>query len=248
MTRRRRFRDIRQLRVLLKRDGYPRLQMALVVAITAGAGFLATFLMLHLGLTAMWLRYTLAVVIAYVVFLGLLWLWVRKKSKDYGEVPDVGSLPDVHVSSGTHISGQGGEGGGGGASGSFDGIDVGNPLQSIDLPSVGDAVSSAAEAEEFAIPLVIVVLLVALLLAVLWAVVLVPLLIVELLVNGVLATVLYRRLRNLGSEHWIESAVLVTFWPFAVVGIVAALSGWGLEILVPDAHTVGQVVRHLKGL
>jgi hypothetical protein len=241
-------RDLRQIRVLLKREGYPRLQMMLLVTITAGAGFLSSFLLLQAGLSAMWIRYPIAVAIAYLVFLALLWLWLRTRREDYANLPDLGSPPNLKGNLNVHFSGKGGEGGGGGATGSFDGSEPVSPLQIVELPSVGDAVSSAAEAEEFAIPLVILVLLGIVLVASLWAMVAVPILMAELLLDGVLAGILYRRLRRLEAERWLESTIQVTLWPFMLAAVIATLCGLGMQFAAPNAHSVGQVVKELRGL
>jgi hypothetical protein len=50
--------EVQRIRVRVERDGYPRLHMALLVLITGGAGFVASFLLLHAGLHQMWLRST----------------------------------------------------------------------------------------------------------------------------------------------------------------------------------------------
>lgn len=222
--------------------------MLLVVTITAGSGFLSSFLLLHAGLSAMWVRYPLAVSIAYLVFLALLWLWLRTRREDYADIPDLGTHLDLKGSANVaEFSGKGGDGGGGGATGSFDDPGPMDALQSIELPSVSEAVSSAAEAEEFAVPLVILVLGGVVLVAAVWAMVAVPILIAELLLDGVLAGILYRRLRRLEAEHWLESAIQITFWPFVLASVVAALCGWGMQLVAPNAHTVGQVITQLRG-
>ena len=69
-----RLRAIHRIRVRLERQGFPRLQMLLIVLLTAASGFLASYGLLRGGMTEMWLRYLVAFAIAYVVFLGLLWL------------------------------------------------------------------------------------------------------------------------------------------------------------------------------
>src|SRR5688500_5100123 len=74
---------IQRLRRQLERHGYPRLQMLLLVALTGGAGFLASYGLLHAGLETLAWRYGLAVAIAYVFFLLLLWLWLRTGAEDY---------------------------------------------------------------------------------------------------------------------------------------------------------------------
>ncbi|MGB9130283.1 MAG: hypothetical protein WCB97_11585 [Thiobacillus sp.] len=58
----------------LEQDSFPRVQMSLIVGLTGAAGLLFSFLMLDAGMTSMALRYPLALLAAYGVFLLLLWL------------------------------------------------------------------------------------------------------------------------------------------------------------------------------
>ncbi|MES2369835.1 MAG: hypothetical protein V4554_10175 [Pseudomonadota bacterium] len=72
----------------LEQDSFPRIQMSLIVCVTGAAGLLFSFLMLDAGVTSMALRYPLALLMAYGVFLVLLWLWLRTKAEDYVDIPD----------------------------------------------------------------------------------------------------------------------------------------------------------------
>jgi hypothetical protein len=72
----------------LEQRGYPRLQMFLLVCLTGGAGFLASYGLLYAGLTSLAVRYGLAVVIAYGAFLLLLWLWLRTDADTYDGLDD----------------------------------------------------------------------------------------------------------------------------------------------------------------
>lgn len=229
------------MRARLERHGYPRLQMSLLVAITAMAGVLASYLLLRAGLDAMWLRYPAALLIAYAVFLVLLWLWLRTSASDYRDSIDIpvgwgrggqGAAPDA----------PGGEFGGGGASSRFaDSSDSGAPM--VELPTtLPDGLGSVAEADDLALPLVALAVLVALTLSLLFIVYSAPLLFAEILVDGVLAASLYRRLRGLGPRHWLESAIRRTFLPFALTAIVLAGAGWGLGLVAPEARTLGEVL------
>ena len=76
----------------LQQRGWPRLQMALIVALTGAAGFLASHLLRLAGIDAMWFRYPMAVVLAYGVFLLLMWIWIRWRWDNVldGLSPDVG--------------------------------------------------------------------------------------------------------------------------------------------------------------
>jgi hypothetical protein len=53
-------RRVERVRRILLRRGLRRVQMSLMLAATCAAGFVASFLMLRFGLSAMWLRYALA--------------------------------------------------------------------------------------------------------------------------------------------------------------------------------------------
>ena len=83
---------ILRMRRQLERESYPRIQMAFIVTLTGGAGWLFSFLMLRAGVESMAFRYPLALVAAYMVFLLLLWLWLRTKADDYLDLPDFADL------------------------------------------------------------------------------------------------------------------------------------------------------------
>jgi hypothetical protein len=127
--------------------------MCLLVSLTGAAGFVTSYLLLRAGLIDMWVRYLASIGVAYLVFLVLLWLWLRTRADEYVYVPDVGNVsPWPSGPSGSGYSGHGGEFGGGGSSGSFD-----TSLDSIsvepDAGPVGDALDSVADADELTIPL-----------------------------------------------------------------------------------------------
>lgn len=83
--------EIARIQCTLERLHSPRLQMMLIVALTAAVGFLASFALFHVGVESMWIRYPFAVVIAYVAFLFLLWCWLRLRSSDFLDGLDVPS-------------------------------------------------------------------------------------------------------------------------------------------------------------
>ncbi len=241
--------EIERIRNHLERGGFPRLQMFLLVGLTGATGFTASYLFLQAGLTAMWLRYLAAFGIAYMGFLLLLWLWLRTRAEDYADFPDVAnfdsspsSAPDAFPNV---YSGSGGEFSGGGASGSFDGPIVPSPI-ATDSGPVGDALASVSEAEEFAIPLVVIILAGTLLLSSFYMVYSAPMLFAELLVDGVLSASLYRKLRGLETRHWLETAIRRTAWPFAFTATIVSSAGWGMAQYAPEAHSIGDVMVHAK--
>lgn len=253
----RRQRVLHLLQQRLESDGWPRLQMALLVALTGAAGLLASFVLLQTGLHAMWLRYPIALAMAYLVFLLLLWLWLRTNASDFapdssgtsgsshpangadapggtsaqdalGVSPDYGSAPKLSA-------GGGGDFAGGGASADFDA-----PASK----SLGDSLGSVADADEFAIPLVALLLAAGLALSSLYIVYTAPVLFAELLLDGALAATLFRRLRGLTTQHWIETAVNRTALPFVLTAVFLGLCGAALQSYAPEAHSLGDVLQH----
>lgn len=233
----------------LEQQAYPRLQMGFIVALTGAAGWVVSALLLHLGMDQMAVRYPLALGGAYLVFLGLLWLWLRTQAQDYVELPDVLDLglPGPHGGDTVPLpslrSGGGGDFAGGGASGQFDASATLPMEEPSVLSSVGDAVDSAGDADELAIPLLAIALAVGLACASLYVVNLAPALFAELLFDGALSYSLYRRLRRDDSSHWLSTAFRRTALPFALTAVFLVLVGAGLTAYAPDAHTLGQALQ-----
>jgi hypothetical protein len=240
--------EINRLRSRLERDGFPRLQMSLLVTITGASGFVASYLFFHAGLREMSWRYLLACAIAYLVFLLLLWLWLRTKAEDYADIPDVTNvLPTPGKSSGESVcyAGKEGEFGGGGASASFD--DASGSMVSEAGASdgvVGEVLSGAAAADELAIPLFVLLLLAGLVLSSLYVVYSAPVLFAELLLDGMLAAGLYRRLRGIESRHWLATALRKTIWPFMLTALMFFVAGWAMGLYAPAADSIGAVLQY----
>jgi hypothetical protein len=243
----------------LQDDGFPRLQMSLLVVLTGGFGLLSSFGLLQAGLASMALRYPSALALAYVFFLLLLWMWLRWRGDDVRHLADMaGQTLSSPNNCGSHTartpfeSGEGGEFAGGGASGSFDTGTAGwrpdsSDLSGIDNPptqAISDAASAVGEADELAIPLAVVLLTAGLALAMLYVVYIAPALMAELLVDGALSYVLFRRLRHEEQRHWLSSAVRHTWLPFLLTGLFLCAAGAGLAWFAPGAESVGDVISH----
>ena len=218
---------VNRQRRALEKLASPRLSMCLIAALTAAAGFFASWLLLRLGLYAMWARYPLAVALAYAVFLFLLWCWLRLQSSDTdaadaAEVADIGSdMADVAYASGSGGSNLADAGGG------------------VDLPDIDDG--------EGALIGIVIVALIALgtaLLAAFSIISIAPVLLAELLVDAALAAGLYRHVRKLDRDrHWLGTALRHTAWRFGAVAVLAALAGLLLVWLAPGAVSLGDVLH-----
>lgn len=149
---------VSSLKARIEKDGYPRLQMMLMVLMTGLIGFLSSFILLHSGMQTMWLRYLCAFGIAYIGFIGLLRVWLVTQREHVADVAEavldiayhssrpssssISSSGDA-IASMNQLSGQGGDFSGAGASASFDDAgSVSEPL--IDLSEAGNAASSGS--------------------------------------------------------------------------------------------------------
>ena len=228
----------------LEQDSFPRVQMSLIVGLTGAAGLLFSFVLLELGVTSMALRYPLALLMAYGVFLLLLWLWLRTKAEDYVDIPDLSELvPSGSGGGSPAFEGGGGNVGGGGASGSFDGPASFAPVESDSSP-LSEAAGAVDGADELAVPLIAVAFALGLALASLYVVYAAPILFAEVLVDGALSYALYRRIKAADSPHWLESAVRRTALPFVLTGVFVAITGAAMAAYAPGAHSIGQVMQH----
>ena len=231
---------LQRVREHLQRDGFPRLQMALIVTLTGLLGLLASWGLLQAGLVSMKVRYPLAVGIAYLGFLGLLWAWLRTRADDWSDMPDLSGLVPhpTKVEAAPPISGEGGDFGGAGASASFDGTPTATAEPA--LPDLGDAASSVLETDELAAPFLMVMALAAGVLAAAYAVYIAPTLLAELLLDGLLSVTLYRHLRHLETRHWLHTAFKRTLLPFGMAAVLMAGLGWGATLITPGAHSIGE--------
>lgn len=223
--------------------------MFLIVSLTGAMGFIASFLMLHVGITLMWVRYPMAVLTAYLWFLFLLWVWLRLRDSDilgHLDVPNWGDGPNPSLPT---FKGGGGHFGGAGHSGSFgspEGIDFSSSVSGSGgsgSDSVLSDVASGVDLEE----LVVIIAAVVALIGSLWAAASIistaPTLFAELLLDGALATGLYKRLRKAEGDHWLATAVRRTVWRFVGVAILFSLLGGAMQIAVPGARSIGKVLR-----
>jgi Ca2+/Na+ antiporter len=233
-----------KIQAMIESRSWPRVQMTLLVVITGAIGFLTSFILLHLGMTTLWLRYLLSMVAAYVAFLFLLWVWARTRNKDLSDgldIPDFGKSGRDGGSKDCNYEGQGGDFGGGGASGSY------HPeVPTGESPSGGSTIDFVPELEleELAIPVIVLVVVVLLVGSSFLVIVNAPALFAELVLDGILSASLYRRLRGIDQKHWLETAIRKTALPFTTITILLVAFGWTIQWLNPSASSIGEFLSH----
>ena len=234
----------------------PRFQMILILSLTGSVGFLASFLLLHIGVDQMWMRYPLAILSAYVAFLLLLRLWLAlylsSGTLDLGvkldspaqsnsvlnegfDLPaDVGSGSTSAFSTNFSFGG-GGDFGGAGAGGSW-----------------GDSVSSSSSSSgdnsnsDFGLVILAVVVLIGGIMASLYIIYIAPVLLAEMLVDGILVRGLYKRVGHIERKHWLQTAIRKTMLPALLCIVLFGTAGFILQIAVPDAKSIGEVWHELR--
>lgn len=255
-------RAIERVRRQLLRGGWPRLFMSFLLILTGGAGFLVSSALLHLGVERMAVRYPLAVLVAYSVFLLLLRLWLALQRRSWGRFDanlDLAGLDLNPFSSSVSpgdVAGFGGGGdfGGGGAGGSWEAspASLGSSLSGGGSSSIGSAASSSGGGgssfdlgldvdfdEGCFLLLIPIVAIVGLLAAMFYVVYVAPIFLAEILVDGLLLAGLYKRLKGIEPQHWLRSCVRRTIWPVVLTTALFIAAGYLMQRAIPEARSIG---------
>jgi hypothetical protein len=193
--------------------------MTLIVTATGLAGFLASFFMLHLGLERMWLKYPLAVALAYAVFLVLLKLWIIYQERSVAE-----DLLDLcpHELSGNKSRDHLVSGDSGGSSGWCD-------------------IASGLDADEWIVLLVFLLALLTALLASIFIVYSAPALLGEVFLDAVLVAALRKKMIRITEQHWSWGVMRRTVLPFLMIVLVFGLAGATMQHIKPEARSIGGI-------
>ena len=195
----------------------------------------------------MLLRYPMAVLLAYGVFLLLMWIWIRWRWDNVldGLSADVGSGSPSPRGSAVESpwSGVGGRSGGGGASASW------NESARVSGDDAGELPLTGLAEDEAGLPLLAILGLVALvatvLLASVWIVWSAPVLMAELLVDAAIAGGLYRRMQGMQEQGWWRVCVTHTIWPLLGLLVFFTVVGSLAQELAPGAVSLAQAFRAL---
>ena len=261
---RRRERRIESLERRLLRHGHPRLHASLILLLTGLAGFLVSFVLLHAGVSSMWLRYPVAILVAYCVFLLLLRLWLRlsrPRDLDLDNVVEttVDVIDSVEVRDSTEVSGIVSSPGvsgdchfaGGGSGGVWEeSVSTVTTSQSVStVTPTNDSGSSGfsfdVDLDEAWLILVAIVALLGVATAALYVVYIAPALLAEILLDGVLTAALYKRVKTIEHRHWLRAALRRTALAAVLVAAFFTIAGYAMQKAVPEARSIGEVWQHL---
>jgi hypothetical protein len=231
----------------LLRKSTPRFQVSLILLCTGLSGFLVSFALLHLKVFQMWIRYPIAILIAYCVFLLLLrlWLWAhgRQLKADF-DLSASDFIPSGESGSPDFEPGGGGDFGGAGSGGSW-GESVAPSSVASSNSSVSDGIGFDLDLEEGWLIVVALIALIGGLIAALYIVYIAPALLAEILVDGVLLAGLYRRVKHIEQRHWLRAAVRRTLLPALLCATLFAVAGYAMQTAFPESHSIGDVWKHI---
>ncbi len=198
----------------------PKLQLSGVLILTAVTGFGISRALHHLGLEAMWARYPVSVLLAYIAFLVFMRAWVAyEQSRFDPEDPDLLEALKNPLTPKMADNSHGGW------------------LNWLDVPDVGFG--------EGCLPMLAILALAGLGGLFIAALGGAPLLIAELFVDIALTGLLYRRLRTAASEHWLGTAIRRT-WLFVIAAaLLMSLLGFCLDQLAPHADSMGPAIKEM---
>ena len=212
----------------------PRAMMSVILMITGAAGFAGSVGMLKCGLGQMGVRYPLAVLFAWGVFLVLVRLWAVFESESFrmeDHIGDPGQLENM--SAGTPPVRSRGRSGRDFGLGWLDWIDIGNFF--------------GGEIEGYIVGIVFTILAVAVvgtLVSLAGLIGEAEVLFAELFLDAVLISALSKRLRRLKPRWWMAGILRQTIWPVALTAISLMIVGFLLQLNYPNAKSIGGVWHH----
>lgn len=266
-------RAVERVRRRLARVGSPRLLVSFMLALTGASGFLISAALLRLGVTQMSVRYPLAVLLAYSVFLLLVRLWLalqrrRRSGDDSDWLSDIGdgvpNLLDADVPVGdaaraANAFGGGGDFGGAGAGGVWtDGV-VSNVSGNVsgNVPGGGSSLLDSVpglpdvnldiDLDDGCFWIIIpVAAVVGVLFVMFYVVYIAPVFLAEILVDALLLAGLYKRLKGVEPRHWLRSCVRRTLLPAVLATALFIAAGYLMERVAPEAHSIGEFWQQIS--
>ena len=177
-----------------------------------------------------------------------LWLWLqgRRLGLDL-DLPFLNfDLSGPSPSGGNAYFGGGGSFSGGGASGSW-GKSIASSLTSGES-SASPGFDIDLDLEEGWLIILALIALAGGLIASFYVIYIAPALLADILVDGVLVAGLYARVKRIEQRHWLRAAFRHTWLPAALAAILFTFAGYLLQKAVPEAHSIGDIWRYVRGI
>ncbi len=245
---------VQELHDRLDREGFPRLTVALIVSLAGAAAFLASFLLLAAGVDSMGLRYAAAAAAGYLAFILLIGGWVALRrgwhADDATPLDVLDASLDLTTRGGRSASSRtfaGGRSGGAGSGGDWDPVEAVHPGSRPFAGGTGaaDGLAGGIDLDELWWVAAAAALALAALVAIGFVVYSAPLLLAEVALDAAIFAPVYRRLRREEAGSWAGAVLRKTGVPALVVVVFVSGAGFALQAAVPEARSIGGVVRLL---
>jgi hypothetical protein len=240
---------LRGIRGFLARRRSPRGILSGILVLTALAGFGASRGMLQLGLTAMWLRYPLAVFAAWGFFLLLVRMWAEREREavhtlDEASWAGESSLPRSEALPGREVVPRKETSPGREAAPLPPSARERRWWEYLEIPDL------SVDGEGCLVALAVLALGVALVFAIGALASLIAeadSLLAEVLLDAVLIAALYQRLRKLKPRWWVAGVMRQTRGPVIGTAVFLMVAGGLMQHYAPGAKSIGGVWRVIFG-
>lgn len=231
------------MKAWLERRFFLRIHMTLILGGTFLAGVAATKLLMLARVNVLPLRYGLAVIASWLVFLLLIRLWLDYVRRENTIDVDMDAIEfGFDLGGEAHEAiGAGGNFGGGGASGSWaDGappLNMAQPLKSAGSSSLDQPSGCGFDLDFDALAVIffVIALAAAMLFAGIYLIWSAPVILGEAAFEAALAAALAKRAKRISGAGWIGAIWRATFWPFIAILILAVSLGWAIQNACPEA-------------
>ena len=230
-----------------------RVHMTCILAATALVAMISSWTLLHAGVHDMRWRYPVVITLAYLTFLCGVWVWLRVAGFERSSESRGSSVLDVI--DGVPSRGSGGGGGfgriggggigrgggtfdGGGASASF--AESGGKTPAI---AVGDFGLGEIAGDDLGAIILIIVLALAIFLASGYLVWMAPEILTEAAFGAALAGGLARKAKQQSTTGWVAGVARKTWWPFAIVLVLAMVFAFYAKAHHPQASTFREAIH-----
>lgn len=250
---------------------YTRFHMSLILSSSALAAMLANWVLLHGGVNAMWMRYPLAVSVAYLMFLVGVRLWLQyiglgRRSDTKSSLLDNFDAPDISFGNGgvkpglpdALPRGGGGQFGGGGAHASWD--EGGQTFAASARTGAADSPDSPAsgvgaklgdfadlDGEGLVLLLLALLLIASVFLLSSYVIWFAPDILGEAAIGALLAGGLAKPAKRQDNDDWVAGVVKKTWWTFAIVMTLSLAFALYAAAHYPEASTFRQAVGMATG-
>jgi hypothetical protein len=245
--------------------------MSLILVATFAVGLLTVHGLFAIHVAKLWMRYAIAVIVAYASFLGLLKVWLfyfaiciryaHGKGSSGGVDLDFCDFSSGGSSSGSsssisELGSGGGKFGGGGASGSW-GTPEPQPVIAAPMRTASASTSSAShggsssssgfgldlDGDEIVLVLIIIAVATAIIGAGAYLIWAAPTILGDTAFNAVLASALIHKTKKVSHPEWVGSVLHATAIPFSIVFALTILMGWYAQHICPSALRVRDAIH-----